>query len=480
MTTQPVVRLTDAAGHTVTSFTGDVMAWAHTGHTVSNTRTVAAVAGVATFTDLAITGKAENLTLRFTTASGVAVHSAPFPLAVGRAAKARISTQPSGAVAGMVLTTQPVVRITDYGGNTVTTYNGDVSITAGTGPGNVSGTTTAAAVHGVASFTDLAITANTQFEVTTNNLFTVTFTAGTWPPVTSNLIVLTLPAPVLAPVTPAPVAVTAAPAFTLSSASETRTVNTAATGFTINSTGGAIASFAISATPAGMSFSTSTGALTGTPTSVAGATAYTITATNATGSATATFTLTVTAATCATGGACILGDVGPGGGLVFLISGGLTYEMAPKTWGANETISIQWCNDQLSNVSGAVGTAVGTGSANTTAIDAACTSGAGQSAADYSANGLSDWFLPSLDELNAMCNYSRNPTAPAAPSVSCAGAQNGPFAAGTYGFASDSYWSSSQHPSFGFVAYFQIFSTGGSQSLGTKGNSLRVRPVRAF
>ena len=84
-----------------------------------------------------------------------------------------------------------------------------------------------------------------------------------------------------------------APAFTLSSSSESRTVNTAATGFTITSTGGAIASFAISATPAGMSFSTTTGALTGTPTSVAGATAYTITATNATGSATQTFTLTV-------------------------------------------------------------------------------------------------------------------------------------------------------------------------------------------
>ena len=89
----------------------------------------------------------------------------------------------------------------------------------------------------------------------------------------------------------------AAPAFTLSSSSESRTVNTAATGFTITSTGGAIASFAISATPAGMSFSTSTGALSGTPTSVAGATAYTITATNTSASATQTFTLTVTAPT---------------------------------------------------------------------------------------------------------------------------------------------------------------------------------------
>ena len=101
------------------------------------------------------------------------------------------------------------------------------------------------------------------------------------------------PPPPPEPVAAAPAL--AAPAFTLSSSSEARTVDTAATGFTINSTGGAIANFAISATPAGMSFSTSTGALTGTPTSVAGATAYTITATNASGSATRTFTLTITA-----------------------------------------------------------------------------------------------------------------------------------------------------------------------------------------
>ena len=88
----------------------------------------------------------------------------------------------------------------------------------------------------------------------------------------------------------------AAPAFTLSASSESRTVNTTATGFTINSTGGAIASFSINATPPGMSFNTSTGALTGTPNTVASATNYTITATNASGSATQTFSLTVTAA----------------------------------------------------------------------------------------------------------------------------------------------------------------------------------------
>ena len=118
------------------------------------------------------------------------------------------------------------------------------------------------------------------------------------------------PKPISEP-SPTPTPVNNQPAFTLSSSSETRTVNTAATGFTINSTGGAIASFAINATPPGMSFSTSTGALTGTPTSVAGATAYTITATNATGSTTATFTLTVTAAPIVISVAAIAGVTPP-------------------------------------------------------------------------------------------------------------------------------------------------------------------------
>jgi hypothetical protein len=74
-------------------------------------------------------------------------------------------------------------------------------------------------------------------------------------------------------------------------------VNTAITTVTNSSTGGAIASYAISpAAPAGLTFNTSTGQLSGTPTSTQSATAYTITATNAAGSATATFTLTVSSA----------------------------------------------------------------------------------------------------------------------------------------------------------------------------------------
>jgi len=177
-----------------------------------------------------------------------------------------------------------------------------------------------------------------------------------------------------------------------------------------------------------------------------------------------------------------VGDIGPGGGLVFLISGGLRYEMAPKTWGANETTGIEWCSDTTSSITGAVGTAVGTGSANTTAMLALpCTSGAGVSARAYRGGGLTDWFLPSKDELNAMCNYSRNPTAPAAADASCYGssgtAQNGSFAAGTYGFTSYSYWGSSQYDAND--AWYQLF-LAGYQDYASEVFALRVRPVRAF
>jgi hypothetical protein len=111
-----------------------------------------------------------------------------------------------------------------------------------------------------------------------------------------------------------------------------------------------------------------------------------------------------------------------------------------------------------------------------------CTSGAGVSARAYAGGGLTDWFLPSKDELNAMCNYSRNPTAPAAPSVSCLGSggttQNTAFAASSYGFASDYYlWSSSQ---YGEDYALSRYLDDGGQIVGGKSLALRVRPVRAF
>ena len=149
-------------------------------------------------------------------------------------------------------------------GGTITSYaitpSAPAGLTFNTATGLLSGTPT-----GVAGATAFTIT-GTNGAGSTTATFTLTVTA-------------------LAP-----------PVFSISSNSETKSVNSAITGYTISSTGGTITSYAITpSAPAGLTFNTATGLLSGTPTGVAGATAFTITGTNGAGSTTATFTLTVTA-----------------------------------------------------------------------------------------------------------------------------------------------------------------------------------------
>ncbi|WP_246739021.1 putative Ig domain-containing protein [Bradyrhizobium aeschynomenes] len=103
--------------------------------------------------------------------------------------------------------------------------------------------------------------------------------------------------------TPTPLSVVG-PTATQSIASKALTQNFAATSFTpVTGSGGAAPlSYGVSPSlPAGLSFNTSTGAITGTPTAISGATTYTVTITDA-NSATAsnTFSLTVNQAVSAT------------------------------------------------------------------------------------------------------------------------------------------------------------------------------------
>jgi hypothetical protein len=261
----------------------------------------------------------------------------------------------------------------------------------------------------------------------------------------------------------------AAPAFTLSSSSETRTVNTTATGFTINSTGGAIASFTINATPAGMSFSNSTGALTGTPTSVASATAYTITATNASGSATQTFTLTVSAPAVIYN----VGDTGPGGGKIFYkaatpfacgptLNLSCTYlEAAPPLNGVIDNAGRAWATggNQTVSVPGANELAIGGGYKNSLAIAAqtgnVAASSAAMAARAYTGGSKTDWHLPSKDELTELWTLKNT----------------------VGGFENTNYWSSTEFDaSNGWRRAFQ----GSSQSGGGKSNAFYYRPIRAF
>ncbi|MBB3054941.1 putative Ig domain-containing protein [Mucilaginibacter gotjawali] len=84
------------------------------------------------------------------------------------------------------------------------------------------------------------------------------------------------------------------PAISYSPATNTYTVGTAITPLTPANTGGAAVSYSIGTTlPAGLSFNTTTGIISGTPTTSTSATTYTITATNAAGSGSTTVTLTV-------------------------------------------------------------------------------------------------------------------------------------------------------------------------------------------
>lgn len=265
-------------------------------------------------------------------------------------------------------------------------------------------------------------------------------------------------------------------ATSLAPSTESKAQNTAIAGYTISSTGGTIASYAISpAAPTGLSFNTSTGLLSGTPSTVQTATAYTITATNATSTATRTFTLTVTAAlTCATGGVCVVGNTGPGGGIVFYVqaSGGTftcgvalastcKYLEAAPTSGTNAwtDATYAWSGNTSSLIgSTAQGTAIGSGRKNTTAMNTqnSTSSRAGTIALAYRGpNNLSDWYLPSKDELNQL--YLNKTT--------------------VGGFSAGYYWSSSEYDAN--LAWYQYFGDG-IQYGNYKDTTTYVRPVRAF
>jgi hypothetical protein len=275
-------------------------------------------------------------------------------------------------------------------------------------------------------------------------------------------------------------------------------VNTSATGFTISSsTGGTIASFGISATPAGMSFDTSTGALSGTPTSIAAATTYTVTANNASGSTTRTFTLTVT------GVVYTLGQTGPGGGKVFYVADtpftcgptlNLTcsyLEAAPTSGTNNWTDATYALSGVTGTLIGTTSTVVGSGYKNTLAIinQSNTASKAGTISQAYRGpNNLTDWYLASQDELNVLCQWNRG-VASSVSTVCAGGAHRSPtFGADTSGLLADVYWSSSeQNSSNAWDQYIgNSYTTMGFTTLGGKQESvpkfftLYVRPIRAF
>ena len=113
---------------------------------------------------------------------------------------------------------------------------------------------------------------------------------------------------------------------------------------------------------------------------------------------------------------------------------------------------------QSSVIPNASGTLIGTGYPNTSAMLTMCNSGdAADRVRGYTGGGMTDWSLPSQDELNALYYY---------------GGRN---AIG--GFAASFYWSSSEYNNYN--AWLQSFNNGYHPNT-EKDSTNGVRPTRAF
>ena len=155
-----------------------------------------------------------------------------------------------------------------------------------------------------------------------------------------------------------------------------------------------------------------------------------------------------------------IGDTHEGGIIFYLDGNGGGLIAAPS----DHESKLGWTH-YLGDISGADGTAIGTGYQNTIDIESADTISG--TAADICANltlgGYSDWFLPSLDELNEMC-LNIGPLA---------------FPLGNIGgFISPGYyWSSTEYD---YDRAWEVDVYGCQQYYFSKGATFYVRPIRSF
>lgn len=156
------VTMRDAQGNVATSFTGPVTVSLGNNPaqaSLSGTLTRSAVAGVATFDDLVMTRAATGYTLSATAAELEPVSSVAFNVDAAAVATLAFTAQPTTVGPGLPFTVGVVAQ--DAFGNPVTGFAGTVSLALGNNPsdGSLGGTTTATAASGVATFSNLTISA---------------------------------------------------------------------------------------------------------------------------------------------------------------------------------------------------------------------------------------------------------------------------------------------------------------------------------
>jgi len=124
---------------------------------------------------------------------------------------------------------------------------------------------------------------------------------------------------------------------------------------------------------------------------------------------------------------CPLGSIGPGGGIVFYDAGskqpwGRYLEVAPAGWPGSQSDLTDpasfWCDNlapkdfgSVSDIGAPVGPndlakTIGTGKTLTSRMLNRCAAGAASMATSYLGSGTTDWFLPSLGEINELCKFA--------------------------------------------------------------------------
>jgi hypothetical protein len=205
------------------------------------------------------------------------------------------------------------------------------------------------------------------------------------------------------------------------------------------------------------------------------------------------------APTCAQGGVCQVGDIGPGGGIVFYVASGTFtqtgatgtmcansckyLEAAPSGWNTGSDPNRSYnSNSGLIGVN-AQGTAIGSGYRNSLAVIAAGFTDTATSAAalarSYRGGTKQDWYLASKDELNQMCKWVRGQAWGSDATIcNSSGTINSGSASG---FGTNPYWSSTENGSNTVTAWWQSFVSGEQSTTDYKATDTRlVRPIRAF
>jgi hypothetical protein len=181
--------------------------------------------------------------------------------------------------------------------------------------------------------------------------------------------------------------------------------------------------------------------------------------------------------TCATGGYCRVGDIGPGGGIVFIdtstaSSDGRIYEVAPQNWSGSDDLSTvgTYCSNNNLNL-GATQVGIGWGETNTSLARAACLGGAVARVNNFNLSnntGYSDWFIPSKNEGVELAKI------PASAGLLNIGNN---WTTGKLG-----YWTSSESSTTAMwsIGHTGAIFNGTSTSAKSEAAQIMVRPVRAF